>query len=62
MPITSQQHAKTVARIGALRIGAFRIGFTPKDTKHPTNIGQPGPLYSWSRVYPASTAWTTTKT
>jgi hypothetical protein len=50
MAITGNMQARTTARVGALRVGAFRVGYAPKNT-----IGvQP----TWTKKYPQTVTWT----
>ncbi len=48
MPLTSTQPARTPARVGVMRVGAFRVGFIPTAS----NIVLSGtqPLYAYSQV------------
>ena len=46
MSLTSTQRSILTCRIGANRIGAFRIGFTPRDTEGDTP-GSDGGRYIW---------------
>jgi hypothetical protein len=60
MVLTGIQRAILTARVGAMRVGAFRVGFVPKDTKG-VAPGSIGPFYIWTRQYRSDTTWTAVK-
>jgi hypothetical protein len=49
-PLSSNMLALTTARVRSMRIGAFRVGFAPRDTRTPVpGIGR-ADLYLWARA------------
>ena len=59
MALASIDLALTVARAGAMRCGAARCGFVPKQTANQAGTA-PGPLYTWEEFEQDAdgTAWT----
>lgn len=47
-PLSSNMLALTTARVGAMRVGAFRVGFTPRDLRY-NLAGNRKHLYLWAR-------------
>lgn len=53
MALTGEQLAKTTARVGLMRVGAFRVGFAPAFVTD-------GGLYGWRQEEKPTTTWTVT--
>lgn len=48
-----------VARVGAGRVGAVRVGYTPEDTRDVDNLAaMQGPFVMWSDASAPATTWT----
>ena len=58
MTLTSTEKALTVARVGCLRVGAFRVGYAPKHTRSAATGSTTGPLAFWRQVYKPTVSWT----
>lgn len=58
MALTSTDKALTVARLGALRLGAGRLGFAPTHSRSTTTGSTSGPLVRWTHTEKPTTTWT----
>src|SRR4030042_1204175 len=56
MGISGTDLALTTARVGRMRVGAFRVGFVPSAVKGP-GAEEPGE-YTWDEKKPPTTSWT----
>jgi len=55
--LQSTELARNTARVGVMRIGAFRIGFVPNDVEGETP-GSQGGIYKWREEKVTETVWT----
>lgn len=51
---TESRRALMTCRVGAGRLGAMRLGFSPKDTDGGPGGAATGPFYVWRRFIPSS--------